>query len=232
MKGYLHRGMIFGVVGFLVFAQCVPVVRADGLERLAANRLDTTFEISTNAPPLGTPTPGSGGLIIYNHSVVVPDDANVLFVTIHATGDSHGGQRLMLSCLVDDVACDPNAAFVPLAPAGWVTMQRYHNYNLNYAPGATPFFGDGAGGAGDLHDNNINYSWCTPITEKEDTKDVTWLDDYLWSGTHNIKVKLGSGPGDTGVSGADFVFLDSVRIYVDAAHIKSADRCTTVTPGM
>ena len=228
MNRYLHRSLIPGVLGLglLAFA---AVVFADGFQRIAANRKDTNLEISTTLPPLGTPAPGSGGLAIYNHNVVVPDDANVLFITIHATGDSHGGARLMLSCLVNNVACDPNNASVPLAPAGWVTMQRYHNYNLNYV--GTPFFGDGGGGAGDLHDNNINYSWCAVITEKEHSTVVKWPDDLLWSVTHNIKVKLASGPDDSGLSGSSPVFLDSVRIYVDAAHIKGPDRCTTITPG-
>jgi hypothetical protein len=228
MKAYVHKSLTLGVLGFLAFSQSIPVARADGLSRIAANRLDTSAEIFTTLAPSGSP-PGSGGLAIYNHNVVIPDDANVVFVTIHATGDTHGGARLMLSCSVDGVTCDPNSASVPLAPAGWVTMQRYHNYNGDYTgPG---FFGDGGGGAGDLHDNNINYSWCTLIKERDDKDVVTWLSPY-WSVTHNIKIKLASGPDDTFASGNSPVFLDSVHIYVDAGHIRSsADRCTTVTPG-
>jgi hypothetical protein len=56
---------------------------------------------------------------------------------------------------------------------GRLPYRRYHNSNLYYVNNRNPFFGDGGGGAGDLHDNNINYSWCTPITGKENTKDVS-----------------------------------------------------------
>jgi hypothetical protein len=230
-KMYIQRSLIATVLGLLVFAQCVPVARADGFQRIAANRLDSSFEISTTLAPSGTPA-ASGGFIIYNHPVVSSDDANVLFVTIHATGDTHGGARLMLSCLIDDVACDPNSAFVPLAPAGWVTILRHRDYNKDYVSLTGGFSGDGGGGAGDLHDNNISYSWCGAISVKDESRAFTWEDDPpYWNSTHNIKIKLASGQDDTGVSGHSPVFLDSVHIYVDAGHIRAADRCTTVAPG-
>lgn len=118
----------------------------------------------------------------------------------------------MLACLVDGVACNPGPDPVGGAPNGWFTALRFKDYNNNALP--IPFGGDGGGGAGDLHDNNITYTWCTPFETKP--------------GTHNVQVKLASspGPGDSQVQANNVVFLEAVHFYIDGARIAGTNRCT------
>jgi hypothetical protein len=182
------------------------------VRRYAANFTAFGFEISTTLPPSGTP-PASGGLIIYNKNFFVADDINTLYVTISATGDDHNGARLMLACKVDGNACQPGAGNpAGGAPNGWHTALRMKDYNNNYL--GVPFGGDGGGGAGDVHDNHVMYTWCTPFETKP--------------GSHNVQVKLASspGPGDPLSFGAP-VFLEAVHFYIDGARVANADdRCT------
>jgi hypothetical protein len=132
-------------------------------------------------------------------------------VTISATGDVHGGARLQLACLVDGQPCNPGQNPVGGAPEGWFTAKRFDNYNDNYVgPG---FVGDG-GGAGDVHDNSIHKTWCTPFEAK--------------AGTHNVQIRMASAaaPGDPGSAG-QLVFLEAVDFTIDGARVAEPDdRCT------
>lgn len=180
------------------------------IRRYAANRLELGGgEVATNLPP----APGAeGGLIIYNKNFFVADDINTLYVTISATGDAHFGARLLLACEVDDEPCNPDPQFVGGAPSGWFTALRMKDYNNNYV--GVPFGGDGGGGAGDVHDNNITYIWCTPFETK--------------AGTHNVQVKLASlpGPGDSQVQANNFVFLEAVHFFIDGSRVADPNnRC-------
>ncbi len=184
------------------------------IRRYAANftTWGTPSEIFTTLAPSGSP-PATGGLIIYNRNFFTAADINTLYVTISATGDAHNGARLMLACQVDDVACNAGANPVGGSPAGWFTAVRLKNYNNN---GLSPTFsGDGGGGAGDLHDNNITYTWCTPFNATP--------------GSHNVKVRLASapGPGDPPSPGGDTVFLEAVHFYVDGSRVADADKACT-----
>jgi hypothetical protein len=168
-------------------------------------------EIVTNAPPAAN---GLGGLVIYNKNFFVADDINTLYVTISATGDQHRGARLELSCIVDSRPCNPGPNPVGGSPSGWITLGRHDNYNDNYAGFAG---GDGGGGAGDLHDNTVMKTWCTPFETK--------------AGTHNVQVRLASGtvPNDPGSAGGE-VFLEGVDFTIDGARVADEDdRCTNNT---
>lgn len=181
------------------------------VRRYASNFTAFGNEISTNLPPAPN---AQGGLIIYNKNFFVADDINVLYVTISATGDSHFGARLQLACLVDGKPCNPGPNPVGGAPGGWHTALRMDNYNDNYlGPG---FGGDGGGGAGDVHDNHVMYTWCTPFEAK--------------AGSHNVQVRLASSPapGDPGsASPLAFVFLEAVHFFIDGARVANPnDRCT------
>ena len=45
--------------------------------------------------------PGTGGILAYTRTVFVPPPNNVLYVTISAIGNNHGGESNFLSCNVD-----------------------------------------------------------------------------------------------------------------------------------
>jgi hypothetical protein len=179
------------------------------VRRYAANFTAYGFEISTNVAPAPN---GQGGTVIYNKNFFVADDINTLYVTVSSTGDTHGGARLQLSCLVDGDPCNPGANPVGGAPTGWFTAKRFDNYNDNYV--GTGFAGDGGGGAGDVHDNSIHKQWCTPFETK--------------AGTHNVQVRMASSPapGDPGSVG-QLVFMEAVDFTIDGARIADADdRCS------
>lgn len=210
--------ILSSVVTALVVATMLPMdasaVSPNGnsgyIRRYAANF--TTFgqpaELVTIARPLAN---AQGGTIIYNKNFFVADDINTLYVTISATGDDHFGARLMIACLVDGKPCNPGANPVGGSPSGWLTALRYDNYSDN---GVVGFAGDGGGGAGDVHDNIVAYTWCTPFETK--------------AGTHNVQVRFAAAPvpGDpTSVNGQ--VFLEAVHFFVDGSRVADEeDACT------
>jgi hypothetical protein len=199
------------VCGFLLLVSLPLEVLAQNtgfVRRYAANFTAFGFEISTAIPPAPN---AEGGLIIYNKNFFVADDINTLYVTISATGDDHNGARLQLACKVDGKPCQPGAGDpAGGAPSGWHTGLRFKNYNNNLLP--LPFAGDGGGGAGDVHDNHVMYTWCTPFETK--------------AGTHNVQVRLASSPGP-GDPGGGLVFLEAIHFFIDGARVASADdRCT------
>jgi hypothetical protein len=90
------------------------------VHRLAAN-FNFGGEQSTTAAPGAL---GTGGIVIYDKTVSVPDDVNVLFVTISTTGDVHGNAQADFACLVDGVPCNAGDSGAQGAPTGWITLQK------------------------------------------------------------------------------------------------------------
>jgi hypothetical protein len=179
------------------------------VRRYAANFTAYGFELVTTAAPLPN---GQGGTVIYNKNFFVADDINTLYVTISATGDTHFGARLQLACLIDGDPCNPGAGNpAGGAPTGWFTAKRFANYNLYYT--GVGFGGDGGGAAGDVHDNSIHKTWCTPFETK--------------AGTHNVQIRMASNASpDAGSAGAQ-VFMEAVDFTIDGARVASdADRCS------
>ena len=178
----------------------------DELHRLAA---DPKFhgphqEAATNAEP--------PGMSIYDKTVFVPRGANVLYLTISTTGDTHGGAAGCFTALADGKffnAGGQGAARCSLDGTvdvpGWVALVK-----LPAATGGAPNCNDGGGGAGDCHDNSIHYEWCTPITP----------------GAHAVQVRMAtSGTGKT-------AFIEQAFFYVDASRIKRGTACgVAVRPG-
>ena len=183
------------------------------LRRYAANFI--TFGAPAELVTVAPPAPGAqGGTVIYDKNIFVADDINTLYVTISAVGDTHNGARLQIACNIDNAPCNPGPNPVGGAPNGWLTIQRHKDYNNNYT--GVPFSGDGGGGAGDLHDNGVHYTWCAPFETK--------------AGLHNVKVRFASAPapGDPASAGAP-VFLEAVHFYVDGARVADeAGRCAPV----
>jgi hypothetical protein len=182
------------------------------IRRFLAHKLDGDAEISTTLPPAPG---GTGGLVIYNKNFFTANDINTIYVTISATGDDHNGARLQLACLLDNKPCDPESHLnAGGAPSGWFTALRHKNYNVNYTgPG---FVGDGGGGAGDLHDNIVHYTWCTPFNGP--------------AGSHNVQIKLASSPGTDELSTpGDLVFLEAVYVFVDGSRVAQPNNSCPVT---
>jgi len=99
------------------------------LKRLSAEFLQWNGgEISTNAT--------SGVLGFYTKTVSVPENDNVLYVTLAATGDVHNEAKMSIRCQVDGVDCNSGSG-------GWVVLQKNTH---------------------DEHDNAVNYTWCKETT--------------------------------------------------------------------
>lgn len=221
---YLTRIEILATLIVLVLAPIFAAAQAndDGrFVRLTANFRGfegISSEITTNTPPSASPSPGSGGILIYKKSVYVTGGINVLFVTVTATADVHDGAQLLMSCLVDGVACNPGSN-PNGAPAGWVILKRYENYNRYFNSPVGGFGGDGGGGAGDLHDNSLHYTWCKKIARKKNKGE----DDGQ---IVTVQIKMAAGD----VNGtASPVNLEAVHFFIDGANLRGSNACTLDT---
>lgn len=143
------------------------------------------------------------GLTVYEKTVFVPFDANTLYVTISATGDTHDGSALWLSCRFDGAFCSPGTGGAAGTPAGWISVNKLPLTGLE---GAATNCNNGGGGSADCHDNSIYYTWCV----------------RTGPGTHRVAIHMAtSDPGS-------IVFTEAVHYYVDAAFISGENRCTRI----
>jgi hypothetical protein len=170
-------------------------------------------------------TPGSGGTLVYKKSLMVPGGTKVLYVTLSAVGDNHGGESNFLSCNIDgpsgvgsaSTVCNPLPSTVGTAvdgaPEGWTTLTHHFAYDTDYgSDGVTGLtVGDGGGGTSDEHDNDYYYTWCIPIKK---------------SGTHTINLRLGnfSGP-TTAVGPSSTVFFEKAFVFVDGSGTPPGGAC-------
>jgi hypothetical protein len=209
------------VIGFVRVASPSAWNGDSGYIRRYVAQWTTGREILTDVEPAAHAT---GGIAAYDVDFFAAGDVNTLYVTVSAVGDDHSGARVDLACLLDGNPCnDTQTDPVAGAPSGWVTVMRHKNYNRNYPPGFTPdatgdtpggtFNGDGGGGAGDLHDNSISYTWCTPIHH---------------SGTHHVQIRLAAQNVDNGAAPA--AFLEAAHFYVDGSRIADASKACTEAP--
>ncbi len=142
----------------------------------------------------------------FDGTVFVPPGSNTVYVTISTTGDTHDGAALWLSCRVDGVPCNPGSGGAGGTPAGWINLSKHKNYALGLS-------GDGGGGAGDMHDNSIYYTWCV----------------QRGTGPARVELKMASsGPDfETGTGATPpFVFFEAAHVYIDASRIAGENRCT------
>ncbi len=151
------------------------------LRRFSAEFLN--FDGSESATNSAVP-----GIPVYDKTLVTPADVNTLYITISTTGDVHHGNAAWFNCNVDGVNCNSGFGGAAGAPAGWIALKKHFNYDsVTYNGGLST--GDGSGGTGDMHDNSIYYTWCTPIS----------------SGTHTVEIRLASsltgGGADPGGGG-------------------------------
>jgi hypothetical protein len=163
-------------------------------------------ETATAAPVFAPDGTLVDGTTVFRKSVFVPFGVNTIYVTISTTGDTHDGAALYLSCRVDGAPCNPGSGGAGGAPPGWINLQKHKNYALG-------LFGDGGGGAGDMHDNSIHYTWCM---KRE-------------SGPATVELKLASsGPDfETGTGATPpIVFFEAAHVFIDASRIAGENRCT------
>lgn len=166
------------------------IAQAQNLIRKSAEFRDFGGETSTTVQAVAG---GTGGVSIYTKTIATSKGENILYVTMSATGDSHGGDSLEFSCNVDGVVCNPGPSGAAAAPAGWITLLKTptstSNTNCN----------DGGGGSADCHDNAIYYQWCAVLPTAE----------VLVGGPHTVNLRMASGNGAT-------VFVETSHYYIDA----------------
>ena len=188
-------------LGFWTLAQSWEGSTGGPLHRLAADfknfdHTETSTTVGVFPNSVGS-LPGNDGQLVYHKTVSVPDDHNVLYVTMSGTGDTHDGAALWLGCRVDGNDCNPGAGGAAGAHPGYIALQKMPSFIVNPI-GAIGSCNDGGGGFGDCHDNNINYTWCTPI----------------YGGTHNVELRLA-----TSESGKE-VFFEATHFFIDSNFIE------------
>jgi len=214
--------MFLGLAALVALAALVPVDleaqgMANALKRVVADHstfctpeLEDPCELVTSNPPLEG---GEGGLVIYEKTMFIDASHNTAFVTISATGDAHGGARSEFTALIDGVVCNPGGNPVGGSPPGWVTLQRHADYNVyGLAPG---YLGDGGGGAGDVHDNSIYYTWCCKLPPPPADTTGRLI-------TATVKMASGDPPG---LESGGPVFIEAAHFYVDVNKIKEENQC-------
>jgi hypothetical protein len=216
------------LIAVAVLTSVAPLAVAQSpLYRLAATFRFFGSERASIVPPAAG---GLGGVSIYSRTVVVPPGVNVLYVTMSTTGDGHLGARHQFACRT----AVPGGVFAPCqagggdpaggAPLGWITLQRHRDYNRDYQPlpRVTPFPGDAAGGAGDLHDNGITYQWCVKVPFAS------------VPASRIVQLRMASRGDPVTTSPPPPVFIEGLHVFVDASLIPTASLAcaadTTVLP--
>jgi hypothetical protein len=163
-----------------------------------------------NGEQATTLDPSSGGQPIYQGTVSVPADVDILEVTISATGDLLNGgtpvpNSLWLNCQVDGNNCNSGSNSAVNSVAGWVPVLSLNSSAQIPEASATPAVGT---------DNNIHYSWCVPIKKKKGPNGLS----------HSVQLSMASGDG------ADTVHIEQVQVRVGGANIggpNNANACTS-----
>jgi len=174
--------VVSAVMGAVALTLTLPTVaRAQNVRRLSAQ----FFQFSGNETQASSSDTVSAdnGVKIYDHTVKVPAGNNVLYVTLSGTGDVNGANvASWFTCLVDGNFCNSGVTFAT-STAGWIALQ---------------------GGSNTQHDNNINYTWCTPITK----------------GNHEITLRMASNGGGT-------VFIEAAHFFIDVSKVADKNAACT-----
>jgi len=149
---------------------------------------------------------GPPGTLIYTKTFPLPATERTLFVTISTTGDAHEGNAHWFSAQVNGQFCNKGDEGAGIAPPGWIPLQKHFDYDppVTYTSGGVSGLsgGDGGGGNGDMHDNDIYYTWCCPV-------------DILRPGFNNVVqiFMATSSPGNP-------VFVERSHYYIDSVATK------------
>ena len=180
-----------------IFRHSADFFRFDGTE---------FFTATTAVAGSGTTTPGTpDGALFYRKKVRVAPSSNILYVSLYATGDAHGGAALWLSCRVNLSFCRPSTVpAVDGAPSGWITLLKLPLTGLTATSTPSTNCNNGGGGSADCHDNAVTYQWCVPVR-----------------GGSTVQVDLKMA---TSASGNN-VFLEKGHVFVDSSRIVQPDQC-------
>ena len=155
-----------------------------------------------------TVEPANGGQPIYQGTVFVPADVNILEVTISATGDLLNGgtpvpNSLWLNCQVDGTNCNTGRNSADNSVSGWVPVLSLSAAAQIPETSATPAVAT---------DNNIHYSWCVPIKKNSGPNGLS----------HSVQLSMASGDG------TDTVHIEQVQVRVGGVNMRgpnSANAC-------
>jgi hypothetical protein len=206
----------------------MPLCAAAGtLTEFSDEAIGFPAEISTDVSvnPTASPPNPFGGTQVYSKTFFKPLGIQSLKVVWSGTGDVHSGVAQGLRGMIDQsVDCNPpglvNASDLP---SGWIAVQKHFNYQSSYLlpDGVTALFpgGDGGGGAGDMHDNAITYSWCCTVPSA--------------SGTHTVSVRMGNSCATTltptcSPSVDETVFEEGVHVEIIGSNVS----CGTGSAGI
>jgi hypothetical protein len=161
------------------------------------------------------------GVLVYSKTLTFGSDTNTVYVTMSAVGDTHNGNAEWLNCTVDGNPCNPGFGGAAGAPAGWIAVSKHFNYDATCNGGLGCGFtgsGDGGGGNGDMHDNSIYYTWCSPIAP----------------GVHTIQINMAAAPsnGASFLTGDNHVFFEAAHFYIDGSKPVAGSACVATTSGV
>lgn len=135
------------VAGLLVLSQSnAGVVRRKAAEFRNFDHTETFNDLGVASPT-----------VIWTKTIPIKPGEKVLYITMSATGDTHGGAAGWFNCQVDGVNCNNGTGGADGAPAGWIALNKMP------APTTSTNCNDGSGGTGDCHDNRVYYTWCKVI---------------------------------------------------------------------
>ncbi|SRR6266496_3882640 len=194
-------------------------VSASNLQRLSAefqnnSTVGGSGEVFTNA---AAGPGGTGGVVVYDKTIQIPADVDVLYVTFSAQGDAHNGSALLMNATVNGGLIQPllgqtaGGGGGPHVQTGWYTLV------ILPQPVAITNCNDGGGGSADCHDNTIYFSGCTQVLTEE----------HKGSQTANIQIKLADLPG----TGANIAWYERSTIYIDGQHDAKGELCNGVGTG-
>ncbi|MGH9785249.1 MAG: hypothetical protein ACRD88_13790 [Terriglobia bacterium] len=210
MKRYICSSLI---VSLFAFGSVISTAQAQNIIRKSAEFLYfTPGATGTEATSIAVNGPlGTGGTSVYTKTIFTGPGENILYVTMSATGDAHGGVKQRFACLVDGVPCNPGGGGINLANTGWVTLLK-----LPQSP-TTTNCNDGGGGTADCHDNSIHYQWCKVIPRIVNAAGVET------GGPRTVNVRMATEVADTPV------FIEQTHFYIDATK-GGTPTCTEGTP--
>ena len=191
-------------------------VSASNLQRLSAEfqndaSVGGSGEILTNA---AAGPGGTGGVVVYDKTIKIPSDVDVLYVTFSAQGDSHNGSALLMTATVNGGLIEPLAGQTAGGGGGIHLQTGWYTLLILPQPVAITNCNDGGGGSADCHDNTIYFSGCTRILTEE----------HKGPETADVVIKLADLVG--GVA-----FYERSTIYIDGQHDPRGELCKGVGTG-
>jgi hypothetical protein len=201
--------------GLLSTSSATAQNNGSNLRRLSAEFQNSTSlggsgEVFTTAAALPG---GAGGTVVYQKSLTLPNDVDVLYITFSGQGDVHNGSVLLMNAAVNGSLIEPLAGQTagggggPHIQTGWYTL-----IHLPAAPGVANC-NDGGGGTADCHDNTIYFSGCFRIGHHDPTDPFT------------VRINLANLPGGD----ANFSFYERATIYIDGQKDEQGDQCKGVS---